>query len=85
MVVVGDSDFASNRFLVWGNNRDLFLNAVAWLVDEEDQIGERPSGGGDARDEPRRPGAVVPGQRVPRAVDRGGGAGASTLIRRRYL
>lgn len=42
LVVLGDSDFASNVFVAWGNNRDLFLNAVAWLVDEERQIGERP-------------------------------------------
>ncbi len=41
-MVLGDSDFASNVFVAWGNNRDLFLNAVAWLVDEERQIGERP-------------------------------------------
>lgn len=45
MVVIGDSDFANNVFVTWGNNRDLFLNAVAWLVDEEQQIGERPEFG----------------------------------------
>lgn len=45
MVIIGDSDFAANRFLVWGNNRDLFLNSVAWLAEEEDQIGERPTEG----------------------------------------
>lgn len=45
VVVLGDSDFASNRGLSWGNNRDLFLNAVAWLVEEEDQLGERPEQG----------------------------------------
>ncbi len=45
IVVVGDSDFASNSHLNWGNNRDLFLNTVAWLVEEEDQIGERPADG----------------------------------------
>lgn len=45
LVIVGDADFANNVFLDWGNNRDLFLNTVAWLVDEEDQLGERPRGG----------------------------------------
>jgi hypothetical protein len=45
VVVIGDTDFPANRFLVWGNNRDLFLNSVAWLVEEEDQIGERPEQG----------------------------------------
>lgn len=45
LVVIGDSDFASNGFLAWGNNRDLFLNTLAWLVSEEDQIGERPEQG----------------------------------------
>lgn len=42
VVIVGDSDFAGNTFLGWGNNRDLAMNAVAWLLDEEDQIAERP-------------------------------------------
>lgn len=42
VVIIGDSDFAGNTFLGWGNNRDLALNTVAWLLDEEEQIGERP-------------------------------------------
>lgn len=45
LVVAGDSDFASNTALLLGNNADLLLNAVAWLADEEDQIGERPPAG----------------------------------------
>ncbi|MEQ1503162.1 MAG: Gldg family protein [Myxococcota bacterium] len=45
VVVVGDSDFAANRFVSWGNNRDLFLNTIAWLAAEEDQIGARPPEG----------------------------------------
>ena len=45
LVVYGDTDFATNQFLLLGNNRDLFLNTIAWLVDEEDQIGERPEAG----------------------------------------
>ncbi|MEZ4322038.1 MAG: Gldg family protein [Myxococcota bacterium] len=42
LVVYGDTDWASNQLYTLGNNRDLFLNTLAWLVDEEDQIGERP-------------------------------------------
>ena len=42
LVVFGDSDFASNVFVRLGNNRDLFLNTVAWLAEEENQLGERP-------------------------------------------
>ena len=45
VVVIGDSDFASNTFVGWGNNRDLALNAIAWLLDEEARIGERPPEG----------------------------------------
>ncbi len=45
LVVYGDSDFASNVFLPLGNNRDLFLNSVAWLAEEESQLGERHEAG----------------------------------------
>lgn len=45
LAVVGDWEFATAGALLWGNNRDLFLNTVAWLVDEEEQIGERPEKG----------------------------------------
>ena len=45
LAVIGDADFASNGYLALGNNRDLFLNTMAWLVDEEAQIGERPEAG----------------------------------------
>jgi len=45
LVVFGDSDFASNVFLPLGNNRDLFMNTVAWLVEEDSQLGERPDAG----------------------------------------
>ena len=37
-----DADFAANGYIALGNNRDLFLNSIAWLVEEEEQIGERP-------------------------------------------
>ncbi len=42
VVVIGDTDFATSQYLALGNNRDLFLNTIAWLVEEEAQIGERP-------------------------------------------
>lgn len=41
VVVVGDVDFATNSGVMIGNNMDLFLNSVAWLVGEEDQISIR--------------------------------------------
>ncbi|MDP6979326.1 MAG: Gldg family protein [Myxococcota bacterium] len=42
IVVVGDSDFASNELIGNYQNRDLFVNAVNWLVDDTDQISIRP-------------------------------------------
>ncbi len=42
LVVVGDSDFASNAYIGNYQNRDLFVNAVNWLVDDSDQIAVRP-------------------------------------------
>lgn len=42
IVLVGDSDFASNSFLGLSGNLDLFLNGVAWLAEEEDLISIRP-------------------------------------------
>jgi ABC-type uncharacterized transport system involved in gliding motility auxiliary subunit len=35
LVVVGDSDFARNRYVSEAYNADLFLNMVAWLVGQE--------------------------------------------------
>ena len=42
MVVVGDSDFASNRALGIQGNRELFLNIANWLAQQEDLIAIRP-------------------------------------------
>ncbi|PYM62348.1 MAG: hypothetical protein DMD79_10900 [Candidatus Rokuibacteriota bacterium] len=42
VVVVGDSDFASNGFLNLSGNRDFFLNTVSWLAEEENLIAVRP-------------------------------------------
>jgi hypothetical protein len=44
LVVIGDSDFVSpsDVGIAFGSNQDVFLNSVAWLVDEQSQLGERP-------------------------------------------
>ncbi len=41
MVVVGDSDFASNSFLRFSGNKDMFLNMINWLAQEENLISVR--------------------------------------------
>ncbi len=45
----GDSDFASNRWLGISGNRDLFLNAVNWLAQQENMISIRPKDPEDRR------------------------------------
>ena len=45
-MVFGDSDFASNNYLNLSGNRDLFLNTVSWLAEEENLIAIRPKEGG---------------------------------------
>ncbi|TMA67153.1 MAG: hypothetical protein E6J68_06205 [Deltaproteobacteria bacterium] len=42
LVVAGDADFASDAYLDLLGNRDLALNAVAWVAGEEALAGERP-------------------------------------------
>lgn len=42
LVVVGDSDFASNQFFGQLFNRDLVLNMMSWLGGEEQNIAIRP-------------------------------------------
>lgn len=44
IVVVGDVDFLapSETGVAFGSNPDVFLNSIAWLVNEEAQLGERP-------------------------------------------
>lgn len=49
LVVFGDSDFASNRWLGIQGNRDLFLNAVNWLAQQENMISIRPRDPEDRR------------------------------------
>ena len=41
LVVVGDADFASDAYVDLLGNRDLALNAVAWLAGEEELTGVR--------------------------------------------
>ena len=43
LIVIGDSDFASNPFIQsFEFNFDLMLNAVSWLAGEQEQISIRP-------------------------------------------
>jgi ABC-type uncharacterized transport system involved in gliding motility auxiliary subunit len=42
VVVLGDSDFASNALLGFQGNQDFFLNSVAWLAQDPDLISIRP-------------------------------------------
>lgn len=42
LVVIGDSDFASNSYYRLLGNADLFLNTVNWLAEDEDLISIRP-------------------------------------------
>jgi ABC-type uncharacterized transport system involved in gliding motility auxiliary subunit len=49
VVVMGDSDFASNRWLGIAGNRDLFLNSVNWLAQQENLISIRAKDPEDRR------------------------------------
>jgi ABC-type uncharacterized transport system involved in gliding motility auxiliary subunit len=49
IVVFGTATLASNQFLNIQGNRDLFLNTVSWLAEEEDLISIRPK---DAKQTP---------------------------------
>jgi len=42
MVVIGDSAFATNRWVGMQRNGDLFFNAVGWLAESENLISIRP-------------------------------------------
>jgi len=43
VVVVGDSDFATNRAIGLQGNREIFLNMANWLAQQEDLIAIRPT------------------------------------------
>ncbi|HEX5473544.1 MAG TPA: Gldg family protein [Vicinamibacterales bacterium] len=49
LVAIGDSDFASNGALGIQGNRDLFLNTINWLAQQENLISIRPHEAGDRR------------------------------------
>jgi ABC-type uncharacterized transport system involved in gliding motility auxiliary subunit len=42
VVVIGDSDFATNGFFNFSGNSDFFLSAIHWLAEEKDLISIRP-------------------------------------------
>jgi len=42
LIVIGDSDFASNQWITLQHNGDLFFNAVNWLAEDENLISIRP-------------------------------------------
>ena len=42
LVVLGDSDFASNAYFNAAGNGDFVLNGVAWLAEQEDLVSIRP-------------------------------------------
>jgi ABC-type uncharacterized transport system involved in gliding motility auxiliary subunit len=44
IVVIGDSDLASNAHIEDFFNKEFLLNAIAWLSGQEDLIAERPKG-----------------------------------------
>jgi ABC-type uncharacterized transport system involved in gliding motility auxiliary subunit len=49
IVVIGDSDFATNNYLGIAGNRDMFLNTVNWLAQQENLISIRPKDPDDRR------------------------------------
>jgi ABC-type uncharacterized transport system involved in gliding motility auxiliary subunit len=49
LVVVGDSDFATNAVVAVSGNRDLFMNMAGWLTQQENLISIRPREAGDRR------------------------------------
>ena len=49
LVVIGDSDFATNNYSQLQRNGDLFMNSVSWLAQDEDLISIRPKPAADRR------------------------------------
>jgi ABC-type uncharacterized transport system involved in gliding motility auxiliary subunit len=49
LAVIGDSDFAANAYLGIQGNKDLFVNAVNWLAQQENLISIRPKDASDRR------------------------------------
>ena len=42
LLISGDTDFASNRFIFSAKNEDLFANSVNWLTSDVELISIRP-------------------------------------------
>jgi ABC-type uncharacterized transport system involved in gliding motility auxiliary subunit len=42
IVVIGDSDFASNGYIGTSVNGDLFLNVISWMAEDADLLSIRP-------------------------------------------
>ena len=49
LVAFGDSDFASDAYIGFGGNKDLFMNTVNWLAQQENLIAIRPKEASDRR------------------------------------
>jgi ABC-type uncharacterized transport system involved in gliding motility auxiliary subunit len=49
VAAIGDSDFASNAYLGVEGNRDLFMNTLSWLAQQESLISIRPREASDRR------------------------------------
>ena len=49
LAVIGDSDFAANAYLGVQGNRDMFMNTLGWLSQQESLIAIRPKEAGDRR------------------------------------
>ena len=49
VAAIGDSDFAANNYLGVEGNRDLFMNTVNWLAQQESLISIRPREASDRR------------------------------------
>ncbi len=49
VIVWGDGDFASNQLVTAVVNQDLFLNGIAWMVGETEQIAIRPNEAGKGK------------------------------------
>ena len=49
VAIIGDADFAANAYLGIQGNRDMFLNTLGWLSQQENLIAIRPKEAGDRR------------------------------------
>ena len=49
VVAIGDSDFAANAYINVQGNRDMFMNTIGWLAQQENLISIRPREASDRR------------------------------------